>query len=549
VIQTTLSAFAFGSLVSMATLVAESLIRGSGFRPESAAAYGLLGGVLCALVRAASHLLLPVQIARVATFLAGTALPMTAVSFYLNRCILAGEPFLSNRSLALDGVAGGLWLAAGMVAVRGSLVSRFATRGRRWPARLGAVLFLGQVASLGWDWPREVAPPERDGKGPNLLLIVLDSMRRDHAGFQGYDQPTSPFLDGLVPEARIYTNAFSASSWTAPSVDWILGSPPGASRLPELLRQEGYVTACFTDNPHLGGNAEILRGFDYVDRSVSRWRAILLGTLLGEGIERLYPGDDRRLANKALAWAASTKGPFFLYVHLMDSHAPYDSPPIDGRERPGRRVEFPVTGMSLSDAEVDDIIARYDGGIRSADGEAGRLITAAASWRRPFIAVATSDHGESLGEGGRWYHGQSLAPELLAVPLLVVGQGVEPGRVEAPTGFSSISRTLLAAAGISCAECAGSDLRSGDGDGAVSGALPPHARYRIAGGYKLIVDERAPGPLLYDLEADPGETRNLGLENAELVRALGDGLPELRDLPGPASEDIERLKALGYAER
>ncbi len=76
--------------------------------------------------------------------------------------------------------------------------------------------------------------------------------------------------------------------------------------------------------------------------------------------------------------------------------------------------------------------------------------------------------------------------------------------------------------------------------------FPPHLRYRIANGYKLVVDDRAPAPLLYDMTADPGETRNIGAERPDLVESLSVGSSEPWDLPKPAPEDLERMKALGY---
>jgi hypothetical protein len=92
----------------------------------------------------------------------------------------------------------------------------------------------------------------------------------------------------------------------------------------------------------------------------------------------------------------------------------------------------------------------------------------------------------------------------------------------------------------------GSDLRSSGGDAIIAGMLPPHLRYRIANGYKLVVDARVPQPLLYDMAADPGETRDIGAERPDFVEALSVGLPEPWDLPEPAPEDLERMKALGY---
>ena len=292
---------------------------------------------------------------------------------------------------------------------------------------LGATL----VAS---EWPASDPVVERRGDGPNLLLVVLDSARRDHLGLYGYEHPTSPELDRWAPRTRVFTEAFSASSWTVPSVAELVQSKGHGEPLAKRLAALGYASACFTDNPHLHGKSPLLAGFDRVERSVGSWRAMLRGTVLGETIERLDSGNDRRLVEGALRWATAQKSPVFLYVHLMDSHTPYRHPAIDGRKRGGRHIEFPSSGMAMSAEEAEDILARYDGGIRSSERAAAALLESVGGWGRPWLAIVTADHGESLGEDGRWFHGSTLAPELLAVPLLVMGTGVEPGRVDGVVG-------------------------------------------------------------------------------------------------------------------
>ena len=206
-----------------------------------------------------------------------------------------------------------------------------------------------------------------------------------------------------------------------------------------------------------------------------------------------------------------------------------------------------MPGMTISPEEAEDIVARYEGGIRSTDREVGRLLAAAAEWGRPFVAIITADHGESLGESGRWFHGQTLAPELLAVPLLVLGQGVKPGRVATPVGHTAIPRTLLAAAGITCPECSGPDLRLEEGNGVVEGGLPPDLSYRVAGRFKLIVNHHSGARSLFNLMKDPAERRDVSAAHPSLVEALAAGLGSV-GFPGPPpAEQLERLRSLGYA--
>ena len=319
-------------------------------------------------------------------------------------------------------------------------------------------------------------------------------------------------------EPCVFEAAVSLSSWTVPSVMRILHSNGGTGHpsLPAALADRGYLTACFTDNPHLGRDGALTREFDHVERSVGDWRRLLAGTVIGEVLERLNPGDDRDLVETATAWARRRQGPLFLYAHLMDSHTPYTNPPIDGKHRHGRRIEFPVPGLHMTDEKAEDVVSvrrrhpQRGHRDRAADRRGGEL-------GRPFLAVVTADHGESLGDGGRWFHGGSLAPELLGVPLVVVGSGVQPGRVKRRVGLGAIAPTLLAAAGSSARLLPGQDLRVSDGESVIDGGLPPNLLYRIAEGHKLVLDTATGRAQLFDLRQDPGDQPNWGSTNVRVT--------------------------------
>jgi arylsulfatase A-like enzyme len=361
----------------------------------------------------------------------------------------------------------------------------------------------------------------------------------------GYTRPTTLALDAFASESRIYTQAFAASSSTVPTVSQLLEASAAPGGLVQRLAAAGYTSACFTDNPHLHAGSPLLAGFHTIERSVGRWRVLTRRTLLSEVVERIDSGRDSRLVERALQWARGARAPFFLYVHLMDSHTPYRQAPIDGRRRPGRRIEFPVNNMDVSPEEAEDIVARYDAGVRSATEQAARLLRAAATWKRRYLAVVTADHGESLGEGGRWFHGHSLSPELLAVPLMVLGHGVAAGRVDAPVAHVSVTRTLLAAAGAPRTDAPGSDLRVSSGDTVIEGVQPPQLYYRILGRYKLVVDRKARKRALFDLRSDPRELHDLASERPQLADELSIGLGE-RSAAESVPADLERLRALGY---
>ncbi len=159
--------------------------------------------------------------------------------------------------------------------------------------------------------------------------------------------------------------------------------------------------------------------------------------------------------------------------------------------------------------------------------------------------MGPADHGESLGEEGRWFHGGSLAPELLAVPLLVLGEGVEPGRVWNAVGHASVRPTLLAAAGASVPDAV-ADLRSGNGMEIVEGALPPSLSYRITRGFKVVLDRRDGSRRLFSLRDDSREIRDLAAERPDLVANLATGLAAPGQGSKPCANSRERVRALGY---
>jgi hypothetical protein len=539
-------AYTVGALIGWLTFGIETAVRHSTFTWSAAASYSLFGGAVAAISRSVLAAFLPASVSRLAAAVVISGLAVPHLLYFANVKLLPGEYFLSVKSVGVDLL---ILLAVSVPALllaRSQRAHEFRLRVGRTATGLGIALLLAASSILARDWPATPTDPPRSGRGPGLLLVVMDSVRRDRFDDGGPRHPTTPALHGLSQSGRIYSEAWSPSSWTVPSVARLLGTEDVAqASLAELLARRGYTTACFTDNPHLWSGSPQMRGFDRVERSVGRWRVLLHGTIVDEVLDRLMPVDDRRLVDKANAWASHQRGPFFLYVHLMDSHTPYRFPPIDGKRRPGRRVEFPGSGMRLTALETEDIVARYDGGVLSADTQVGRLISAIRASQRPFLAVVTADHGESLGESGRWFHGQSLSPELLAVPLVLVGEGVVAGRVDSPVSSGAIMPTMLAAAGISCPECHREDLRSGHPSGVVEGVLPPDLAYRIVGRYRIVVNLRTGHRQLFDRLSDPAEERDVAGERTGIVETLSAGIKGLEHNQA-TPENIERLRSLGY---
>ena len=542
VIERSLIAWAVGSFVGCIALLGESILGDVVLSRGAMGVYALAGGIVATFSRSMLAPVFPAPAARAGAVSAIAAFGGLHLLYYLNVSILPDEHFLSTRSLALD-----------LVVAVPLLVAAIRVSGARWAQRvreqwsqlgtvLGAAFPIAGVVLVASGLPASPRSVERRGTGPNVIVVVLDSLRADRLPANG-THPATPALSRLAQGGRVYASAWAASSWTVPSVTTILGTE---STLPQALAALGYRTACFTDNPHLSMGPEIIRSFHRVERSVGRWRAVLSGTALGELLERLRPGSDSALVTKAISWVREDGGPFFAYVQLMDSHTPYRFSPLDGRKRRGRRIEFPSTGMTLTAEEAESIRARYDGGVRSADEAAARLIAAVAALKKPYVVVITSDHGESLGEDGRWFHGSSLANELLAVPLIVLGEGVSPAVVGTPVGHAAINRTVLATAGVRCPACSLPDLRSEDGPGVAEGSLPPFLAYRIRGRHKVVLDSRNGRIAMHDLLTDPGELMDISGQAPAMAAILAEGLAIARNPHGPPLELRERLQSLGY---
>jgi tetratricopeptide (TPR) repeat protein len=243
----------------------------------------------------------------------------------------------------------------------------------------------------------------------------------------------------------------------------------------------------------------------------------------------------------ALAWLRGRSRPVFLWLHLYDPHAPYEPPPEYRRLDP------------------------YDGEVAFVDGLLGRLAEALQGRGRPVLLAVTSDHGEAFGEHGEWTHGVFLYQTTLHVPLILDLPGAGPqGRIEArPAQSLDLLPSMLDALGLR--PPAGLPGRSllrpaAEGAGFLLESLVPLLDYGWHELYGLRTARwkqvRAPRPELYDLHADPGETRNLHGTGPELDAALGRLLQERGRgpvAPEPAAgppldpEQAAALAALGYA--
>ena len=312
---------------------------------------------------------------------------------------------------------------------------------------------------------------------PNVVLIVVDTLRADHLGVYGYDKPTTPRLDALAGEGVRFAHARATSSWTLPSIASVFtGLYPaahGADRntaalssetvtLAEAFQDAGYLTAALSANPAF---VTPLQGFaqgfgEFIVRHGARSQTGQQGDTTPSdpwlrSMVEVATADELTIA--ALAWVVGhdhVAAPYFLYVHYFDPHAGYFPPP-EYADRFGVAADDPLRGEGqwplllpftapTDPQDLATLIKLYDAEIAFTDREIGKLVDGIrARADGPTYFIVLSDHGEEFGDHGGIQHGRTLYDELLRVPLLIVGPGVAPGTVvTAPVSLVGLWPTL-----------------------------------------------------------------------------------------------------------
>ena len=483
------------------------------------------------------------------------------------------------------------------------------------PGGEGALALLGLHVTGGdrfawgtWTAPRvmgasaadEGAPrPEADEKradrlraavrGMNVVLVILDAARADHFGAYGYARKTTPEIDRIASESVVFERAYTpavytlgamASVWTSQPPDRHHGEVSFSAKLPkdrltlaELLGARGVHTAGFVANTVAGGLNGFDRGFSEFHEL---WRTV--GSR-GDVFPSVLPG-----------WLDANGGRrFFAYLHFREPHSPYDpEPPFDtrfgpdgpipkaARRPPGDRwiVDVNQGRRALTADETDHLRRLYDGNLAYADqqvGELRRALEARGLWDRTVFIVA-ADHGEALLDHGWIGHNVQLHEESVRVPLVVrfpPAAGVGGRRVKALADLIDLGPTIadlfgaLGTGGSDRAFAGRSLLPVVEGAAGKSAVLsrtiwdrPIYAR--LDGRHKLIYDTRTGGQRLFDLEADPGETRDRAAAEPVAAayhrQALQEAIARLARRPvtsgadeaGMTREQCENLKTLGY---
>ncbi len=549
--------------------------------------YGLLGFLtqitifIVVVLPARSRLDQPVRTGILAFLLSTILLATFYALYFVNNNVLSGIPWYTWKSLS----AAAMTLA--MSAFLGILAFRLMLHGRE-PSRLGffsvapwilfVVLFFSFVFLLSQTSQMAKAPREK-GEFPNIILIVLDAVRRDSVSIYGYVKGTTPTIDGMAQEGTLFWDAHSVSSWTLPSVTSLLTSRIPASELEpatfsgqidaptlsEILGSRGYTTLAVSSNPHIGSLFKIGSRFHHFHDGRSFYRRSLTYTAAGKVADRLLPVSDQHLVRYVVDHLKDIPQPFFLYLHLMGGHAPYK---ISDETEPGiRSIEFPTTALNITDIEKKWLFSAYIDQIRRSDALVQEIQTSLKLnlMDSSTLLVITSDHGEEFGEHGDWMHGKHLFRESIEVPLIFWWPGHIPAgkrRLETVT-LLDLTPTILAAlplrvdrAGFQGRDLAVRQPTASLSEMPVFAELAPNLRCIITKRWKYISDDERGEEWLFDRVKDHSEIVNLAKKKKNISHGLHSilqqfyfqAVPAIRRGTPLTPAQIEELKSLGYLE-
>jgi arylsulfatase A-like enzyme len=419
---------------------------------------------------------------------------------------------------------------------------------------------------------------------PNVIYIMVDTLRADHLGCYGYQRSTSPNIDGLAEQSLRFSRAISQAPWTTASISSFMSSrylrlvgdpghvftpPINILLMPELLQDQGYTTGAVISNPLAGREYGLDRGYDrYYETSGAdiksfAWKSSMPSTVVQKSLEMINEMKNQR---------------FFMFVHFIGPHSPYVAHPEynfypDYKGKLGRDGfdpgPAPVTGDDLKYA-----VALYDGEIAYTDHYIGLLLDELKKQNLydDTLIVLLADHGEELNEHGEMMHGKHLYDDTLGVPLIVKLPGQRSGtlvrgtfplidllpsiakRIDCNTSAMDFQGTAVSLQGLRA-------IRDHDVYSATNYSGYRLESLRNATG-KLIVDKNSNRVELYDVSRDPQEKRNMAGDMHGVSRNLESALHtidiriekslESAVFPSVTEQDMaanrQSLRALGYLQ-
>ena len=436
---------------------------------------------------------------------------------------------------------------------------------------------------------------------PNLIIVLVDTLRADHLGYHGYERDTSPTIDALADSSIRFMNHYSHASRTGPAVASIFtGLHPRShgvvnplthfdakgtlgdeqTTLAEILSENGYDCYGYVANINVKAEFGFAQGFDTYEWIEKR---------VVSGLERaargmIQPAIAEEISAAATAKLADRREPFFLYLHYMETHTPYAAPLRYRFKYVDPDYDGVMTGLHLQldeiiagrlSADADDgahLNALYDQEIRYFDDEFRKLLgfLDERGLRENTIIVFVADHGEEFFDHGSVLHGYTLYDEQLHVPCFI-----HDPRADSPRALDTITRhvdilpTLLELMDVpSTGDVQGRSLAPAfRGEDLPDSSTPVLAQASLRAvktiqqqsftldGWKLIETMvPTPGEELYHVAEDPAESRDLLAEQPDVAARLRDEMRRfVETLPVGtggvvelSEDDKARLWSLGY---
>ncbi len=538
-------------------------------------------------------------------------------------------------SLLLSGLFAGGWIVGLSLSLKGKLFMILLAGGifffslflnwlifRRYSkVMLGVYLvcFFTLASFPFWFMERKpVYPDLGQAKNPlNIIWIIADACRADALGVYGGSNQT-PGLDQLAREGVLFKRAYAQAPWTLPSMLSMFsslypsifqyGKPYYAEKeieiFSERLKSYGYYNQAVVANPLLTGSSGIIQGFDRVISYRNHYRLVKLLShpvviktqyLLFRILKKDYlPDTTRLITEQAIKFLKQKKTPFFLWLHYMNPHAPYNPPERFLKEikyngflrapfKPDDPFHIPndLAHPQGSDLKLGYIFLRkpdqdfvrqlYLLYLRYLDEKIKELLDVLQKQglKENTLIIFTADHGEEFWEHNQWGHNHSLYEELLHIPLIIWGAGLKPQVVEEPIMALDLVPTLARILGISpnplwqgkAFEGLWGEKSEEERIIFAEGTLRPEdMRAIIKGKKKLIVGLHTGRKWFFELESDPKEQRNLYQPDnpvcQELEALLSQWIKEnyafrsrlsLGKLSSVREKEFEeKLKSLGY---
>lgn len=433
-------------------------------------------------------------------------------------------------------------------------------------------------------------PAKPDRFLPNIVLIVIDTLRADHLSCYGYHRRTSPWIDLFAQRASFHTRSVASSPWTLPTHASLftgkypfehgahtfkLGSdkvlePPLSTRyltLAEALKAEGYQTGAVVANPtYLRRRFSLHQGFETYQ--VKRLHADELNKRVFEWLEGHYTQ------------------PFFLFINYMDTHSPYNTRPRQGLlDKPLRDSQAYISWMyawvmsgkrTVPERLVQSVTDQYDTAVANVDEQVGALLAWLAGrdlFHNTFI-VLTSDHGEYLGEHSLVEHSKDIYEEAVWVPLITKEPGQYAGRViDRLVSSTDIPHMILSELPEDIAErYAGTFSNEGGDHPVISENYYTRGKdlFHKEWGHRFdrvrtamyqwphkFIRSSDGNHELYNLAEDPRESANLAKREQETATLLAQKLekfeasreraePATLEMPDLTEEERRDMEALGY---